>query len=105
MGLWFGLNKNFFFKKNALVTSILILLFTSSKPTTETLILCSNSSMQPLEQGEKCEYPFGEHTCQCCKCSYKLYYKKNVKNYLALNLKKLIMSCNKTFSWKSLLDM
>ena len=76
MGLWFGLNKNFFLKKNALVTSILILLFTSSKPTTETLILCSNSSMQPLEQGEKCEYLFGERNCQCCKCSYKLSYKR-----------------------------
>ena len=31
--------------------------------------------------------------------------KENVKNYLVLNLEKLIMSCNKTFSWKSLLDM
>ena len=53
--------------------------------------------MQPLEQGEKCEYLFGERNCQCCKCSYKLSYKRKCQELSGVKFGKTNNELQKNF--------
>ena len=50
-------------------------LFTLSKSTIETLETCSNSRI-----GTKMWAPFQKTELDSCECSYRLCYKKNMKN-------------------------